>query len=651
MPYHTFIYFIALMISLFITQSFYAANSLNPTLDKQRRLFQQAEQHLKKSRLQSFKKNLKKLTHYPLYPYLRYQELIRQLQLGLLPNSEIKHFLSQYKNTIFHRRLHRQWMIHLYNKKWWKTLTKYYQPATKSTAMQCRYLWARYQLNNQQQSINAFKKVWLQGRSLPKVCDRLISALRKHKQLTSALAWQRITLAMQKRNYQLASYLARFLSNQDKKALTLWRILRRHPEKITKASLMRAASDKSNYIANDTFLQLAKRKPERAVTIWPRLKNKFSLTQQQKTAITKSIALHLALKKSSKTASWMKKIPNQDQDLTLASWNIRTALYQQRWQHALTLINTLPPHEYDSHLWQYWKARALEQLGQIIPAKKVYKRLAKHRNYYGFLASNKLQQPYQLNRKAVNISKHILKSVSKQPGIRRAYEFKKTGHPGLARSEWVYAINQLTETEKLAAAKLAHDWGWYNLSVLTTTKTKHRDDLKLRFPMAHYRTILHNAKRYKISPAWVFSVARQESIFHEHAYSPVGARGIMQLMPTTARYIARKIQIRHYTSKLLDANHNIALGTAYLKRLLERYDNRLILALAAYNAGISRVNQWLPEKKSIAADLWIETIPYKETRSYIKNILAYTVVYNARLGHAAKMAQQLVKVPTLKQIS
>ncbi|WP_235602845.1 lytic transglycosylase domain-containing protein [Piscirickettsia litoralis] len=169
--------------------------------------------------------------------------------------------------------------------------------------------------------------------------------------------------------------------------------------------------------------------------------------------------------------------------------------------------------------------------------------------------------------------------------------------------------------------------------------------------MAHYNTILRYAKRYDISPAWIFSVARQESIFHERAYSPVGARGIMQLMPATARYIARKIQIRHYTSKLLDANHNIALGTAYLKRLLQRYDNRLILALAAYNAGISRVNQWLPEKRAIAADLWIETIPYKETRHYIKNILAYTVVYNSRLGRTAKMTQELARVPTLKQIS
>lgn len=194
---------------------------------------------------------------------------------------------------------------------------------------------------------------------------------------------------------------------------------------MTKTSLIRAAGNKTNYIANDTLLQLAKRKPEYAITIWPRLKSKFSLTKQQKVAITKSIALHLALKKSSKTSHWMEKVPDQDQSLTLTSWNIRTALYQQRWQHALTLINTLPPNEYDSHLWQYWKARALEQLGQITQAKKVYKRLAKHRDYYGFLASNKLQQPYQLNRKAVNISKHILSNVSKKPGIRRAYEFKK----------------------------------------------------------------------------------------------------------------------------------------------------------------------------------------------------------------------------------
>ncbi|WP_235602844.1 hypothetical protein [Piscirickettsia litoralis] len=228
------------------------------------------------------------------------------------------------------------------------------------------------------------KKIWLHGSSLPKTCDRLISALRQHKQLTHTLAWQRTRLAMQKRNYQLAMYLSRFLSNKDKKSLTIWRILRRHPEKITRLSLIRSAGSKGSYIANDTLLQLAKRKPDQAIKIWPRLKNKFSLSNDQKTEITKTIALYLALNKSPQTNTWMEKIPHQEKGETLNSWQIRVALYQRQWQQALTLINTLSPQEYERNIWQYWKARSLEQIGRKNKSAKKF--IAKSQNNVTIMA-------------------------------------------------------------------------------------------------------------------------------------------------------------------------------------------------------------------------------------------------------------------------
>ena len=185
----------------------------------------------------------------------------------------------------------------------------------------------------------------------------------------------------------------------------------------------------------------------------------------------------------------------------------------------------------------------------------------------------------------------------------------------------------------LKAAKLADEWGWHDRAIATLARARYWDDLELRFPLAHQQVVLTQAKRQKVNPAWAFAIIRQESAFTTDARSHAGAMGLMQLMPRTARTVARSMKMqppRRYD--LLKIDTNIRLGVRYLKKVQDRNQGHPVLATAAYNAGQSRVTQWLPEQGSVAADVWIETVPFQETRDYLKRVMTYTVIYEQRLG-------------------
>jgi soluble lytic murein transglycosylase len=191
----------------------------------------------------------------------------------------------------------------------------------------------------------------------------------------------------------------------------------------------------------------------------------------------------------------------------------------------------------------------------------------------------------------------------------------------------------MTEQQLRQAAKLAQNWGWHDRAILTIARTQYSDDLELRFPLVHHEQILSQAKINHIDPAFAYAIIRQESAFTVDARSHAGALGLMQVMPHTAQQLAKGLDIKiNHTLDILDVTNNLQFGMKYLRKALNRYDNNRVLASAAYNAGPYRVKKWLPEKGIVASDLWTETLPIAETRNYIENIMAYTAIYEQRMG-------------------
>ena len=270
--------------------------------------------------------------------------------------------------------------------------------------------------------------------------------------------------------------------------------------------------------------------------------------------------------------------------------------------------------------------------------------LASERSFYGFIASQKLKKPLELNNNNSKLSDTALEKVATHPGIVRARELYLIGESIDARREWHHAIKNMSSEERGYAAHLANIWGWHHQAIIAAARSDDRDNLDLRFPRAYPDIVAAKAQQHGVESEWIYSLIRQESAFAPTARSPAGALGMMQLMPSTAKQVSRKLGLNFNTHSLLDPENNILLGTQYLSDLLQRFEGNIVLATAAYNAGPNRAKRWQPESSPMAGDIWIETIPIHETREYVKNILTYQAIYRHHLGMEAKLANSVWQI-------
>ncbi len=443
-----------------------------------------------------------------------------------------------------------------------------------------------------------------------------------------------------------------------------------------------------------------------AVELWREYDDRIDFDRKRADKFVHYLARYLGAIYHQEAAYWLTVANAEWQQEDWLERHIRVALREQNWAAALHWLELLPEPQRASSQWRYWRARAYEALAQqraianildqsavsrpqaaaltpylhsrydvmnvhydfvqhlyrgldvsrLVPLKvwesdprtwtqqadAIYQSLAANRDFYGFLASQRLQQPLNLKAHQSHVTDLELHKIETYPGIQRARELYLLGRPGEDRSEWYYATKPLTAPEKSAAAKLAELWGWHNRAIITAARSDQRDNLALRFPTAYQKSVSRYSTKNGLHSDWVFSVIRQESAFMADARSSAGAMGMMQLMPGTARMVSRQAGLPYRSRRqLLDPDHNIRLGTFYLSNLLNRFDNNLILATAAYNAGPNRVERWRPEKRSLPGDIWVETIPIPETRHYVKNILTYQPIYRHHLGKQVRLTQSL----------
>jgi soluble lytic murein transglycosylase len=261
--------------------------------------------------------------------------------------------------------------------------------------------------------------------------------------------------------------------------------------------------------------------------------------------------------------------------------------------------------------------------------------LATQRNFYGFLAADRIGRPYALERAELDLTQMELDAVARHPAVRRALELRALGERPEARREMAWLMERLNDRELLALAEYARRIGWARQAIAATIATGQWDHLDLRFPLAHEGPMRANASARELQPSWLFAVARQESAFMSDARSSAGALGLMQILPSTARLTARRFDIPLASNwQLLDEEKNIQIGSRYLRQMYDRYDHNRILASAAYNAGPGRVDRWVREREPNPADVWVEGIPYRETRDYVQNVLAYALIYSMQLGQS-----------------
>jgi soluble lytic murein transglycosylase len=612
-------------------------------LDRQREQYLEAEAALKNGDDAEYRELKAALTDYPLYPYLEYQELKRSLDSA--SPEQVRKFLDRYKGQPVATRLRTSWLHHLGQGRQWDNFLSFYTPQS-SVTLQCYNVRARLQKGDRQAALKDALRLWLVGHSQPDACDPAFKQLYESDMIGSDLIWQRIRLAFAEQKSSLAGYLAKRLSAQDRNWVKRWQDAHRRPTAAIKADWAQQDTLLVREILVHALQRLARHKPDQAWKHWQALSTTHSFSATQRGDVLKRIALSGALDRKPDAAEWMASVPEQAMDSDIRQWRVRVALLSDNWKDALRWLDRLTPEEAGLDNWRYWRARALHETGALGDAHTEYTRLSNERTYYAFLASDYLQRPYRMNDERTPVDAQALEALQQQPDIRRAHELFRLGERLDGRREWFYATRNMSRDELKLAAVLAHRWGWHDRAIISATQANHWSDLNLRFPLPHRESILANARRYEVDPGLIYGVIRQESIFMEDAVSSVGALGLMQLMPATGKQTARALNIRYRSNQaLLHSDQNIQLGSAYLNKLMTRFNGSPVLAAAAYNAGPHRVDRWLPTEDDMDATLWAELIPFRETRKYVRRVLAYATIFDWRLEQpVTRLSARLPKV-------
>jgi len=601
--------------------------------EKERALFLSAYKALNEHRFSEYDRLARQLKDYPLYPYLEFWEMRGNLQH--VSNEDIAAFITRYQGDSISARMRQSWLYQLARQRDWKKFLDVYR-GNQPVTLQCYKLQAQISTGQTEGLVDDALKLWMVGKSQVKNCDPVFKYLDDHNVITTELLWQRIRLAMQQGNPSLALYLAKKLPDEDRAWVELWRDARNRPAQTLASPRLKKDSPHAREIILYSVRRIASSDADLAHEKWAQLKPRYKFSDAESAELEKNMALSAAWQRNPRAHEWLVAVPESAVDEKLREWQIRTAVSIGDWPAVVEHTAGLPPDEALSEEWRYWRALALDQTGQRSQALDGFARLARERDYHGFLAADFMNWPYEMGNKPIEYETADLEALGRQPGFIRARELYKAELFIDARREWAYITQGLSNDDLKLAAVLAEQWGWHDRAILTIAQTGDYSDLNLRFPIDYENEVRKIARNYELEPAHVYAVIRQESAFDKDARSPAGALGLMQLMPKTGSLTAKKHNIPLASNSLLYLpDKNITIGSAYLKQVMEEYDGNIVLASAAYNAGPHRVKRWLPEDEEKPAARWIAMVPFNETRNYIQRILAYIAIYDWRMQQPA----------------
>lgn len=328
--------------------------------------------------------------------------------------------------------------------------------------------------------------------------------------------------------------------------------------------------------------------------------------------------------------TWFHAAGNAEQSEESRSWHVRAALRAQAWGDVRLAIDLMPAAQKALPEWVYWHGRAQKELGRAREAQDDFARIAGQPSFYGMLAGDELGRPFTAPRSAAPASREELARVENDRSIRRALALLRLGNRIDGTREWNWAARDASDRFLLASAEIARREQLYDRAIYSAERTRNEHDFGLRYLLPYFDTVEPASRRWGLDVYWVYGLMRQESRFVTGARSSVGAQGLMQVMPATAKFVAQKIGLPYSSESNGDMGTNVMLGTAYLRMMMDRLDNQMALASAAYNAGPGRIQRWRSDQP-IEGALFAETIPIAETRDYVKKVLSNTVAYAALL--------------------
>ncbi len=569
----------------------------------------------------------KSLNDHPLEPYVAYWQL--RLRLEVAAPAEVQAMLERVKDGPVANSLRTDWLKLLANKQQWDMFdAEYPQLVGDDAELLCYSLQSRLRAGGAE-ALSYARTLWFSGRDQPESCNPLFEALVQRKQLTEDDVWARIRLALEAGNTGVARRVAEYLPAKDPPDAHAWAGIAVNPQ----AYLERKTFDLKTRAGRETVMyavhRLARTAPPLAAQQWSKVGDRFS--DAERGYVWGLIAFQAAQRHDPNALVWYAKAAELS-DLQLA-WKARAALRAQRWSDVLDAVAAMSLKESQEPAWRYWKARALKALGRAPDAQILLAPLAVEFNFYGQLAAEELggrgsipETPYKPNRDEVQV-------MAKVPGLQRALAFYRLNLRFEGNREWNWVIRGFDDRQLLGAAEFARRNEIYDRAINTADRTREVHDFSMRY-LAPFRDVLKSyVSHQQLDEAWVYGLIRQESRFITDVRSRAGAVGLMQLMPATARWVAQKVGLKDYHgTQTTNVEINVNLGTWYLKHVLDVLDNQAVLASAAYNAGPGRARAWRADAPMEAA-IYAESIPFNETRDYVKKVMSNATYYGQQFGH------------------
>ena len=588
------------------------------------------------------------LQAYPLYPYLQAARLKRDLRLAPDPNAvdlRIVQFLKGNGEQPVGRALRRAWLPDLARRNSWSLFYTQYVDTGADASLRCNALQARIALNQTKDLAPAIVEQWLNGRDMPAECEPAFDWLRARKLLPSSLVDQRARLALAAGNAKLAQNLARTLPPEMSAPVQQWAALIEQPQREIDRLIAQPELAVEPAALQDGWTRLARADADAAMQRFQPLLDARKLDAAAASLNARALALSLAWSRRPEALAWFARVAPGDVDERSAEWTVRAALWAGDWTRATQALAAMPPALRDLPRWRYWAARASEVQGDAAGARGIYAQLTANDNYYAALSSARLGQPFAPHPQPLTINNAAGTQIAQQPPFVRAHELLLCDLKPLAAVEWQAGFDGLDPSWRVQAVPLAMRWNWYEQAIASASKQGVFNDYQLLYPRP-YDVAVHTAVALSQVPEdLIYAILRQESLYDAEVVSHAGALGLLQLLPDTAQRVARRWgRPPPARAQLFDPNVNVPLGSAELHDLLEQFGGQTPVAIAAYNAGPNAATRWLPDAPRDTA-VWIENIPYNETRDYVQRVLWHSLVFGwRRSGEPQKLDAWLGQV-------
>ncbi|HEY3643808.1 MAG TPA: transglycosylase SLT domain-containing protein [Gammaproteobacteria bacterium] len=584
---------------------------------------------------------LDSLKGYALYPYLRYAYI--ESTLDREPDDLVEAFIDENRALPFAATLRQEWVMSLARRQDWSGVLAN-DRYDVSLAQRCAVVSAHVLGGTSNAGWTASaQRLWLTPGVPQPVCQPLFDYLDAHSLISSDMRRKRVQGALMSRDFVTAAAYTPGLNADDRLWAETWLAMAADPAKVLQDIQVPDEPRYQDMLQSGVRL-LARSEPDTARHLWTELSKRYHFSHDDARDMRTLLAMQQAWHLTPDALTQLKDV-HDAVDPDVPQWRARLALRAGNWKEALKDIEALGRASRETE-WRYWRARCMEELGRTSDARVIFKQLARTPDYYGFLSADRLKLDYRIVEQQSRPSDRIIDKLEAEPGFIRARELVYAGLYPQADAEWTAATRGLATKSRCQAALLAQRWGWYGKVIPTMAGGGCWQDLALIYPTAFQETLAPQAKRLALDLSWIYGLIRQESVFRPNAVSQVGAMGLMQLMPKTGKAVSAKIGLTlENPRQLLDPETNLTVGSAYMSSLLQRFSGNEVLATAAYNAGEDRVDGWLPDAGSLPADVWIDTIPYTETRNYVHRVMAHTVMFDYRLnGKPERLSERIGKI-------